>query len=82
MKTQQLHAVSGDTTEPRTLWTLTMVEILCDDLVRERPDQDIHQAIRELYARNVKPSWLVRKVARELGGEYSSRLRQLLESRH
>jgi len=58
-----------------------MMDILFDDLVRDRSDPALLKAVRELNARDVKPTYLVRKVARDLGAVYSIRLRRLLEKK-
>ena len=79
MNQNKIHDDSADNTAPKTLWTLTMIDVLFDDLIKDRPDQNVQMAMKELYAKNVKPSYLVRKVARDLGGVYSVRLRRLIE---
>ncbi len=81
MNPNEPHYDNTDNTAPKTLWTLTMIDVLFDDLVKDRPDQDVQAAIKELYAKNVKPSYLIRKVARDLGGVYSIRLKRLVKQR-
>lgn len=78
MNQNEIHHDNTDNTASKTLWTLTMIDVLFDDLIKDRPDQNVQAAMKELYAKNVKPSYLVRKVARDLGAVYSIRLKRLI----
>lgn len=67
-----------DTTEPLTLWSSTVMDLLIDDLKQERPDNKIKATVKELYRKQVHTSKIVRAVHKTLGQDAAIRLKNLI----
>ncbi|TNF91735.1 MAG: hypothetical protein EP297_15260 [Gammaproteobacteria bacterium] len=70
---------NNEDTIPKTLWSETIIDILIDALHKGRPDDQIIPAIKSLYTRSFNTSHLIKKVNKELGEQYTTRLYALIK---
>ncbi len=69
-----------DNTSPttvKTLWTETVLEVLCLALEYDRPDEDIIKILYQMQTS--KPAYIIEKVEQKLGKAAASRLRGLMQ---
>ena len=61
-------------TDLRTLWSETLVELLCDAVKGEWSDKAIQEIIKELYNKGYKTEKLMTILDNKLGPEAATRL--------
>ena len=61
-------------TDLRTLWSDTLIELLCDAVKREWSDKAIKEIIKELYNKGYKTERLMTILDKNLGSEAATRL--------
>jgi len=67
-------------TVAKTLWSETLIEVLCINLKKAKPDAAIIEMLREIKAKGFKPDYINSKVKSELGDAAAGRVRSLLKN--
>ena len=65
-------------TDLRTLWSDTLVELLCDAVKGEWSDKAIKEIIKELYTKGYKTERLMTILDKKLGAEAATRLARFI----
>ena len=68
-----------DKTITKTLWSETLIEGLCADLKKDKPDPRIVDALRELKAKGFAARYITSKVRKEVGSEAATRVKNLMK---
>lgn len=68
-----------DTTVDKTLWSETLIEILCVALKKNNSDEQIKNMLAEIRAKGFKPSYVIRKVEKEIDASAAGRVQRLLK---
>ena len=67
-----------DSTIAKTIWSETVIELLCIALKKNKPDDQIKELVKECQQKGFKKDYLIDKVSKEIDMQYSSRLKQLM----
>ncbi len=67
-------------TVAKTLWSETLIEALCINLKKDKPDAAIIEMLREIKAKGFKPDYLNSKIKKDVGEAAASRVRALLRN--
>ena len=67
-------------TVAKTLWSETLIEVLCINLKKAKPNAAIIEMLREIKAKGFKPDYINSKVKSELGDAAAGRVRSLLKN--
>lgn len=78
MKAHKAAQQHEDTTEPLTLWSSTVMDLLIDDLKHQRPDNKVKATVKELYKKRIHTNKIVRAVHKALGNDAAIRLKSLI----
>lgn len=71
----------GDTTtrtDPKTLWTETVLEMLFQALKKESPDKEVKMILIDARTNGCKPSYIIDKVNKKVGEEAALRVKTLM----
>lgn len=68
-----------DITQPKTLWSETLFDLLLDAVRRQKGDASIKEILRDLKRRGYKAEYVLAKVERELGREGLSRINRFFK---
>ncbi len=67
-----------DKTLAKTLWSETLIDMLCASLKANKSDQQIKGLLLEYKQKGFKASYLTGKVRKELGDAAASRIKKLV----
>ncbi len=65
-------------TDLRTLWSDTLIELVCDAVKEDWSDNAIQEIIKELYYKGYKPERLMMTFEKMLGPDAATRLAKFL----
>jgi len=71
--------MNENTTTPKTLWSETIIELLCIALENNNPDKDIKELLRECRNKGFKSNYLINKVKKEVGEKAALRIKIMLK---
>lgn len=67
-------------TTAHTLWTETILELLCDFLRSNRPDEEIRTILIEVRKKGIKPDYIVRKIGEKVDLQAAMRVKNLMQN--
>jgi len=67
-----------DKTIAKTIWSDTMIELLCLSLKKERPDSEIKELVKDCRKKGFKRDYLINKVEKEVDHKAATRIRMLM----
>ncbi len=70
---------NSTTTQAKTLWSETILDVLYNTLKSDKPDYAVTQILREVRLKGFKPAYIIQKVERKVGRQASLRVKRLLQ---
>ena len=71
--------MNENTTTPKTLWSETIIELLCIALQENKPDKDIKELLRECRGKGLKSEYLIKKVKKEVDENAALRIKMMIK---
>jgi len=68
-------------TDPRSIWTDTVLDLLLDSLRRDRPDAEIRYYLKQLRAKGLRAGQVLQAVREVLGEAAANRVARHTRSR-
>ena len=68
-------------TTAKTLWSETILEILCETLRRNKSDKELLGVLKEVQQKGFKRDYILEKVTKKVNEQASTRVRHLLNKR-
>ena len=73
-----MHDPNEHETVTKTLWSETLIEVLCVTLQKNKPDDQILKILRDIRAKGFKDAYVISKVRNDLDNVAASRVKALL----
>jgi len=70
--------IDDDKTVSKTIWSETVIELLCLSLKKKRPDSEIIQLVKDCRKKGFKLHYLIGKVEKEVNHTEATRMRMLM----
>jgi len=71
-----------ESTQPRTLWSETLMEMLCEALRKNKDDRELKHLLQELRTQGMNAKHVLRHVKREVGQAGLSRIQQFFKPKN